>query len=73
VLFEEVDDSSDESIFLALAKKVPCVGKRCECWKIDEHGNPIVWLTSTVLKLERMRSNLYRVTTVNSIYMVQMC
>ena len=73
VWFEEVDEATDEKIYLALAKKVPCVGKRCECWKIAENGQLVKWATSDVKAVERVRSNLYKVTTLNSIYMVQVC
>lgn len=69
--FEEVDDSSDEQVFLAFVKKVPVEGKRCECWKVEEDGSLVDWSMSMARSVVRVRSNLYKVTTANSIYMVQ--
>ena len=71
VWFEDVDDISDAQVFLAIAKKVPVEGQRCECWKVDKHGKLVAWSTSSVLCLAPMCSNIYAVTTANSIYMVQ--
>lgn len=62
------------STYMALAHSVPIAGERCKCSKLEfVNGKPtlIGWSTSTVTEVLYMGNNIYRVTTRNSIYIVQ--
>ena len=70
--FDEVDSSS--STFMAIAHCIPTVGKKCECAKLKfVNGKPtlVSWSTSPVKEIQDMGNNIYRVTTRNSVYIVQ--
>ena len=72
VWFDEVQNS--EKIYMALARKVPCVGKRCECAKVEMvNGRPKLsnWSTSIVKEVSLIGNNIYQVTTRNSVYIIQ--
>ena len=72
VWFDEVD--VEVPIFMALAHCVPTVGKRFNCNKIEcMNAKPTLVgkNTSTVKEIEDMGNNIYRVTTYNSVYIVQ--
>lgn len=73
VWFDNVN-SATENTFMALARTVPIVGERYECSKLEfVNGQPklIGWSTSVVKKISDMGNNIYRVTTCNSTYIVQ--
>ncbi|MBP3285080.1 MAG: hypothetical protein J6M02_06230 [Clostridia bacterium] len=72
VWFDEVDDETEPKVFLALAKEVPVVGERYECWKIESNAQVVCWSTSPVVNIKVIRTALLQVTTRNSIYLVQM-
>ena len=68
------DEVSSDKTFIALARTVPTVGERCDCYKIEfVNGQPKLrsWHTSTVREITDMGNNIYRVTTCNSVYIVQ--
>ena len=68
------DDVNSAKTFMALAHTVPVVGERCKCFKLEfTNGQPklSVWNTSTVKEVSDMGNNIYRVTTRNSTYIVQ--
>ena len=68
------DEVSHGKTFIALAHTIPVVGKRCDCHKIEfVNGHPklIDCHTSSVKEVMDMGNNIYRVTTCNSVYIVQ--
>lgn len=68
------DEISSSQTFMALAHSIPIVGKRCECAKLEIiNGQPRLnnWRTSTVKEVSSMGNNIYKVTTHNSVYIVQ--
>lgn len=72
VWFDEV--RSKKSKYMALAHKVPVVGERCECTKVEVFNgrtNLIRWITTTVKEVTHLGENIYQVTTRNSVYIVQ--
>jgi hypothetical protein len=70
-----IDDvPSVANTFMALARTIPSVGTRCECFKVEFLNgqlNLIGRSTSTVKEVVDMGNNIYRVTTRNSTYIVQ--
>lgn len=73
VWFDNVN-SETEKTFMALAHTVPIVGERYDCSKLEfVNGQPklIGWSTSVVKEISDMGNNIYRVTTCNSTYIVQ--
>lgn len=72
VWFDDVSNTA--KTFMALAHTIPVVGERCKCSKLEfVNGQPklICWNTSTVKEVSDMGNNIYRVTTRNSTYIVQ--
>ena len=72
VWFDDV--KSTEATFMALAHRIPIVGERCQCSKLEFiNGQPklISWSTSIVKEVSYMGNNIYRLTTCNSVYIVQ--
>lgn len=68
------DVNSTEATFMALAHRVPTVGERCQCSKLEfVNGKPKLssWYTTNVKEVSYMGNNIYRVTTHNSVYIVQ--
>lgn len=60
--------------FMAISKAVPVVGKRCLCFRLELINNQTYLtecLTSTVKEVENISNNIYKVTTSNSIYVIQ--
>lgn len=74
VWFDDVDSVNTEKTFIALAHTIPVVGEKCKCSRLEiVNGLPqlIGYNTSTVKEVSNMGNNIYRVTTCNSIYIVQ--
>lgn len=72
VWFDEVNSAA--STFMAIAHNVPTVGKRYECSRLDfVNGQPKLrsCTTSIVQEISDMGNHIYRVTTCNSTYIVQ--
>lgn len=68
------DEISTASTFMAIAHNIPTVGISCKCSKLEfVDGKPTLvgWSTSTVKEVLDMGNNIYRVTTRNSVYIVQ--
>lgn len=68
------DEVYYDKTFMALAHTIPTVGKKCECSKLEfVNGQPklIGWRTSTVKEVLDMGNNIYKVTTCNNVYIVQ--
>lgn len=71
VWFDDV--SSEENIYMVVASEVPVIGKRYSCHKIEVINGRIKlsgWSTSPVKEINQMGNNIYRVTTHNSVYIV---
>ncbi len=74
IWFDDVNSVNTAKTFMALARTVPVVGERYKCSKLEFiNGLPtlIDRNTSTVKEVSEMGNNIYRVTTRNSIYIVQ--
>ncbi len=62
------------STFMAISKSVPVVGKRCACARLELIDNQInlnECLTSQVKEVQNIGNNIYKVTTNNTVYVVQ--
>lgn len=71
VWFDDV--SSEENVYMAVASEVPVVGERYSCHKIEVINGRLEisrWSTSTVKEINQLGNNIYRVTTRNSLYIV---
>lgn len=67
--FDEVSPT-----FMAISKTVPIIGQRCVCSKlelINGQLNMNECLTSTVIEAVNIGNNIYKVTTNNSVYIIQ--
>lgn len=67
------DVSSDDNVYMAVASEVPVLGERYSCYKleiINGRLKPSSWSTSPVKEIGHMGNNIYRVTTCNSVYIV---
>ena len=72
VWFDEV--SSDDKVYMAIAHGIPEINKSCHCYKLEiRNGNPelVSWFTSDVQKIEDMGNSIYKVTTLDSVYIVK--
>ena len=70
--FDEVN--SNNNIYMAIANGIPEINKSCHCYKLEiRNGNPelVSWFTSDVQKIEDMGNSIYKVTTLNSVYIVK--
>lgn len=71
VWFDEV--SPDDRIYMAAAYNIPEIGKRYECYKMEIVNSQIKFvgvLTTTVKGIKYVGNNIYKVTTCNSVYIV---
>lgn len=71
VWFDEV--STDDKVYMAIAHELPQIGKHYHCYKIDFiNGKPqlIGRNTSLVKEVNHLGNNIYQVTTVSSLYIV---
>ena len=71
VWFDEV--SSDDKVYMAIAHEVPVMGQNYSCYKLEFiNGQPklISWSTTTVKGIIYLGNNIYQVTTLNSVYIV---
>ena len=64
------------STYMALAREIPTVGKELRCVKVEFsniHGRPqlVECCTSIVQKVSNIGTNIYHVSTLNSVYIVQ--
>lgn len=69
--FDKVDS---KKTFIAFSNKVPTVGERYKCNRLEFIcGNPklVSCVTSTVKAVLDIGNNIYRVSTANSVYIVQ--
>lgn len=69
--FEE--SSSDDNVYMAIAHQIPVIGERYPCSKMEIiNGKPklIDCRTSTIKKINYIGNNIYRVTSLNSVYIV---
>ena len=69
--FDEV--SSSDKVYMAISREVPVIGKSYSCYKIEFiNGQPkfIGWSTSIVKEINYMGNSIYKVTTCNSVYIV---
>lgn len=69
VWFDEVE----EKVYVAIANKVPVVGKSYSCYKVELiDGKPKLTAlsTSTVKEISSLGNNIYKVNTLNSTYFV---
>ena len=67
-------DEISTATYMALATSIPTVGRRCKCTKLEfVNGSPTFTCrrTSTVMEVVEMGNNIYRVTTRNSTYIIQ--
>lgn len=72
--FDEVNSNPVAETFMVLSHTIPVVGESCKCAKLEfVNGQPklIGWHTITVKDVSDMGNNIYRVTTRNSTYIVQ--
>lgn len=73
--FDKVNSSSSEhSTFIAFSHTVPEVGKSCKCAKlkfVDDKPTFYWATTSTVKEVLNIGDNIYRVTTHNNVYIIQ--
>ncbi len=72
VWFDEV--TPEERVFLAFAQDEPIVGMNCFCYRmefIDGFPQFFFTMTSTVQEIEPMGNYVYKVTTLNSTYIVK--
>lgn len=68
------DEISTASTFMAIAHTIPTVGSSCKCFKLELVDGKLTMVgmsTSTVREVLNMGNNIYRVTTLNSVYIVQ--
>lgn len=71
VWFDEV--SSDNKVYMAISHEIPRIGERYSCYKMEfVNGQPKFtgWSTSIVIEINYMGNNIYQITTLNSIYIV---
>ncbi len=69
--FDEVDS---KNTFMAFSNKVPTVGERYECNRLEficDNPKLVSCITSTVKDILYIGNNTYRVLTANSVYIVQ--
>lgn len=67
--FDEVSPT-----FMAISKTVPIIGQRCVCSKLELINGQLNMnesLTSTVKEAINIGNNIYKVTTNNSVYVIQ--
>lgn len=65
---------SEKPTFMAVAHKVPVVGERCQCHKLEFVNGYLkltAWNTSIVEEVLDMGNNIYHTTTHNSVYIVK--
>ena len=70
------DEINHPKTYLAICDSIPKVGQCIECSRIEIVDAQLIltdWKTSTVVNVQDMGSNIYAVTTLNSIYIVQVC
>ena len=70
VWFKEVDTIPT---YFAVSNRIPEVGKRCDCIKLEFDGKDTVTqgcVTSTVFNVELVGKDTYRIVTKNSIYLI---
>lgn len=71
VWFDDV--SSDDKVYMAIAHGIPVIGERYPCYKlgfIKGHPKLTDWYTSIVKEINYMGNNIYQVTTLHSVYIV---
>lgn len=67
------DISPDDKVYIAIAHDVPIICQRYFCYKVEfVNGKPtlIPFTTSTIKEITHMGNNIYKVTTHNSVYIV---
>lgn len=67
-------DEIDERIYMAIAHKMPVIGERYSCYKLEFVNNKpklIGWSTSTVKAINYVGNNIYELSTNNSVYIVK--
>lgn len=60
--------------FIAVSHHIPVVGKSLHCYKVQSENlecHLISTHTTTVIEVQQLGNNLYRATTRNSVYYVQ--
>ena len=73
IWFNEIDEPDDEKIYMAIGYKTPVEGERFFCYKltsVEGRSKLVEWLTSTVKDVDYLGNNIYKVTTKNSTYIV---
>lgn len=61
----------DDKVYMAIAKSLPVIGSRYECEKLETNPTKFVgWSTSPVKEVKKLGNNIYEVTTLNSVYIV---
>ena len=72
VWFDDV--VSNDKVYMAISRALPIIGERYECCKIEFlNGKPTLLgvTTSVVREISDMGNHIYKVGTINSVYIVK--
>ena len=70
---KKVRNTHNDKVYMAIAHEVPEIGKRYSCYKIECDNSRFELVgqyTSIIQEIDYMGNNIYKVSTKNSAYIV---